>query len=443
MTKFLLSTIFVGLYLIGSAQCPASFTYTINNGTVSFSNTSTGGSLFNSWDFGDGNTSFQSNPNHTYTVSNNYMVCLTIFDSLTQCQSTYCDTFYVAADTTGVGCTPVSNAYADGMGNIYGTASGGTYYDWGVFDANWNQLYTTTGGSLNYAPGANGHYNVCVTTYDSQWSACDSTCYTVNVIDSIGGSGGCNTVSSVINDWNGNIVGFASGATYYDWAVYDVNWTFLYGSNGTNLNYAPGYDGQFNVCLVTYDSLWSVCDSTCYNIGVINSGGNGCNVTAGVTMDSMDNIVGTASGAAMYHWIVFDDSWNYLYDTNNPNFTYTPPSPGEYYLCLTSYDSLQMVCDSTCFSVFSNSIASISEEDEIIVFDVYPNPTQGIIHLELSNDAISEVVLVDMTGAVILQKTINEATTEINLGDFPKGMYFIHALGRKGQRISSQKVLRQ
>ena len=54
----------------------ASYTYTISNLTVYFTNTSTVGA--NSWDFGDGSTSSSNSPWHTFSSSGTYNVCLTL-----------------------------------------------------------------------------------------------------------------------------------------------------------------------------------------------------------------------------------------------------------------------------------------------------------------------------------------------------------------------------
>lgn len=355
MTKLIITLLSFGIYLTASAQCQADFTYSATNGTVDFTNTSTGGALISSWSFGDGNSSFQYSPSNTYTISGNYVVCLSIFDSLTQCQDSYCDTIFVQADTTGGGCNTVSNAYGSG-GTIVGTASGASMYEWIVYDGSWNFLYNTSNQNFNYSPGSNGLYNVCLTTYDSQQNFCDSMCYFVQIQDTLGGNG-CLISSSVSVDPNGNIVGAATGASGYDWTVYDDSWMYLSNSSGSTLNYTPSSPGGFNVCLIAYDSL-------------------------------------------------------------------------------------QNECDSICYFVVSDSTAGISFEEEL-VFNVYPNPTQGVVHMEVSNDQIAEILLIDITGSVMLQKNITEATTEIDLSLYPKGLYFIHALGRNGQRLSTSKVLRQ
>ncbi len=57
--------------------CAAAFTVQQSCGTVTFTNT-TPGSFTSAWNFGDGTTSPQSSPTHTYQVSGTYTVTLTI-----------------------------------------------------------------------------------------------------------------------------------------------------------------------------------------------------------------------------------------------------------------------------------------------------------------------------------------------------------------------------
>jgi PKD repeat protein len=65
--------------LSNPAAHQASFTTTSNDLTVTTNNTSTSGTY--SWDFGDGTTSTETNPTHTYNDPGNYTICLTLTTS--------------------------------------------------------------------------------------------------------------------------------------------------------------------------------------------------------------------------------------------------------------------------------------------------------------------------------------------------------------------------
>ena len=73
------------------AQPQSSFTYSINNLNVYFSNTSNNG-LF-SWNFGDGTSSSSYNSSHNYDSAGTYNVCLTL---ITNCDTvTFCETITI------------------------------------------------------------------------------------------------------------------------------------------------------------------------------------------------------------------------------------------------------------------------------------------------------------------------------------------------------------
>jgi PKD repeat protein len=84
-------------------NCNASFTKAKDSATafgVILTNTSsTSSSSVYFWDFGDGNTATGATPAHTYQNFGSYNVCLTVFDSLSNCVNTFCDT--VGLDSNG------------------------------------------------------------------------------------------------------------------------------------------------------------------------------------------------------------------------------------------------------------------------------------------------------------------------------------------------------
>ena len=76
----------------GSQNCSVNWTHTTQNCNVSFVSTvnpaSSGWNYY--WNFGDGGTSNQANPSHTYSSNGTYNVCLTAWNNLTQCSDTLC-----------------------------------------------------------------------------------------------------------------------------------------------------------------------------------------------------------------------------------------------------------------------------------------------------------------------------------------------------------------
>ena len=84
-----------------NAAPPASiFTSMANDLVVDFTDASTGTPDTWSWDFGDGNSSTDPNPSHTYFTPGTYTVCLTVSNA---CGSnTSCETITVSVVNPGV-----------------------------------------------------------------------------------------------------------------------------------------------------------------------------------------------------------------------------------------------------------------------------------------------------------------------------------------------------
>ena len=89
-----------------SGPCQSSFYWyqdsTLSQ-TVSMINNASGTALAYYWDFGDGNTSQQAYPTHTYANTGVYYVCLTIVDATQNmtCTSVYCDSVWVTFKAQG------------------------------------------------------------------------------------------------------------------------------------------------------------------------------------------------------------------------------------------------------------------------------------------------------------------------------------------------------
>ncbi len=161
----------------------AGFTYTINNGTVNFSNTSTGASptAFQYWNFGNSNTFFGSNPPAQNYANGTYSVTLSINDSITtNCSSSITHTFNITnapciatanfnmAKDTSMMPSIVWNAYPTYPSNVSSVV-------W-----NWGDNSSSTGLYPSHTYSAAGFYNICLTVSVSCGSS-TTTCLNQNI----------------------------------------------------------------------------------------------------------------------------------------------------------------------------------------------------------------------------------------------------------------------
>ncbi|RMG86397.1 MAG: PKD domain-containing protein [Bacteroidetes bacterium] len=128
------------------------------NGTFAFTDKSLNNPTSWLWDFGDGNTSTEQNPTHTYAVPGDYEVCLTVTNnagSLTTCQ------------TISVVLIPVADFdfEMDGFGGVMFTdmsTNNPTGWLWDFGDGN-----TSTEQNPTHVYAAPGNVTVCLTASNS------------------------------------------------------------------------------------------------------------------------------------------------------------------------------------------------------------------------------------------------------------------------------------
>ncbi len=116
------------------SNASAGFTATVNGATATFENTSTNANSY-LWDFGDGNTSTEAHPQHTYTQDGTYTVTLTASNSCgtsTSVQTVVIVTPPTAGFTAAptLGCGPLTvqftNASSSNAVSFYWEFPGGT-----------------------------------------------------------------------------------------------------------------------------------------------------------------------------------------------------------------------------------------------------------------------------------------------------------------------------
>lgn len=143
--------------------CPAvtaDFTQTTNTLSVNFTDASTNMDAW-MWDFGDGNTATQQNPNHTYAAAGTYTVCLIAASS--------CDADTLCTTVTVTNCANPTPSFTEtvntnGVVDFTSTSAvtGTATYAWDFGDGN-----TSTIENPTHTYAANGTYTVCLAIVDS------------------------------------------------------------------------------------------------------------------------------------------------------------------------------------------------------------------------------------------------------------------------------------
>ncbi len=149
--------------------------YTFNSTllTTDFTNTSTvTAPATYLWDYGDGNTSTQTDPSYTYAASGTYAVCLTVADAC-GADST-CQTVVVSDCVNPVASFTVTDNEPSYDFTNTSTTTGTVTYDWDMDDGT---TYSTMDASHTYT--SNGTYIVTLTVTDSCGS--NSTVFTIDV----------------------------------------------------------------------------------------------------------------------------------------------------------------------------------------------------------------------------------------------------------------------
>ena len=268
------------IQVAGAPSCQANFSYTLQTNVidgVEFHNLSTSSDSIISyrWYFGDTTYSTAVNPNHTYSHTGTFIVCLYITTS-GGCNSHVCDTVHV---TNGNPCQGLSAAWTyspqgnhtDSIEfNSVTTNPQGTSNYWTLGDGS-----ATTQSHFIHGYAQAGTYTVC---HIVAFGNCrDTSCQSITVSNHVN----CGTASFNAGTTGNSIVAYSTSTgvdstTNYYWVITDANGTVVQTQGGQNhyLTSQTLNNGTYTVCLYLYATTNVFCDSACKTITVGN--GNPC-----------------------------------------------------------------------------------------------------------------------------------------------------------------------
>jgi PKD repeat protein len=459
----------------GTGNCQAmfySFPDSLNPNTIYFGNISTGSYTNVLWNFGDNTTSTQVNPSHIYASGGTYMVCLTIFNNGTTCQSTYCDTIYVG------GGVPCANYFYYGSQllytSFYGYAYGGTppyTFSWSFGDGTGSALQNP---SHTYA--AAGTYTVSLTTTDANGCTFTST-QAVTITNSnpmsLWGQVTANNlpvdygtvylfgIAPATNNWIVTDSASIDSAGYY-WFnnVFPGMYSIVAGLNPNSslfLSYVPTYYGntifwgsatiiQLGQPLNPYNIELQAAMPPFAGPGNINgiiTTGNKF-VASGLPVPNVEIMLLDMSNNPLK--LDYSDANGMFSFSNLPYGTYkvyaevgglnTNPAIITLDNTVPSVNNLSLIMTLTGIST------GINEKPELSVNNIYPNPASNNLTLELNTLKSGNISLIvsDVLGNMVLSNnmTLTSGNNRLNINttDLTPGSYSLQCVLSDGTRIT-------
>ncbi|MDX2135361.1 MAG: PKD domain-containing protein [Saprospiraceae bacterium] len=294
----------------------AGFTSSINGATVSFTNTSTDATSYN-WTFGDGQSSTQTNPTHTYTSDGTYTVRLIATNTCgndTFTQQVVIVTLPNAGFSANVtsGCAPLTVQF----NNL--SSPNATSFNWS-FPGGTPATSTQTNPAVVY--NTPGTYSVTLIATNAAGS--DTTTLTnyitVNTVPAAG-------FTSSINGATVNFTNTSTGATSY-------NWTFGDGQSSTQANPTHTYtnDGTYTVTLVATNTCGTNTFTQQVVIVTLPNAGFSANVTSGCAPLTVQFNNLSSPNATSFNWS-FPGGTPASSTQTNPTVVYN--TPGTYSVTL-------------------------------------------------------------------------------------------------------------
>ncbi len=460
--------------------------------TIDFTDQSTSQGMIGSWawDFGDGNTSTNQNPTHTYDEPGTYLVCLIITDDDGICTSHVCHHIVVHHPPAGNCHAAFSTHQPDPDQTIIDftdeSTNEGTIgtWAWDFGDGN-----SSSEQNPSHAYTDPGTYLVCLTITDDDGSCTNHVCHQIIIHHPPAGI--CHAGFTANQpDPNVHMIVFLDHSTS-EGTIGTWHWNFGDGNSSSEQNPTHLYEapGTFLVCLTITDDDGECTNHVCHHVVVHHPPAGICHTAFSflqpdptiLTFDFLDE--STSEGTiGTWAWSFGDGSTS---SEQNPSHTYA--SPGNYVVCLFTTDDDGECTSHICHHVFvhhppsdennmlplhspeapasnfqayrptlqptfagqsiNSVIAELQEGDSDLQRFIinYPNPftTSTTLQYVLSKEANVQIELYDVTGRRLRQilmeyQSQGMHTEQIDGSGLGTGMYLIKMIA--GGEIFTKQI---
>jgi PKD repeat protein len=358
-------------------------------GTVQFINSSIDGDEY-LWDFGDGNTSTDVAPIHTYNQPGNYTVSLTAYDLSLPIDSTVAQMDLVVVFET----PDASLILSDNDTICEGIAVDISAVSNGIFE--WSTSETTQSITVNQT----GEYWVNIANNDFAQCNQNSDTIQITVIQYPDA-----TIALMGNDTiceNTSVELLADAGYVYEWSNGATSSSIFVSTSGDFA--VTVYDADYPLCFTESDTVTiTVIPLPVANFEFSNSG---------YEVD----FTNLSSDASDYFWNFGDGNTSTDFE---PSHTYETPDMFNVFLVASSWCGAD-----TMYLMVDLEYLSLDQMQQTLGFKLYPNPSSGVFFLE--SDFINEdYVVLDAQGRIVQQGRIDTIVESIDLSFEQTGIYFL------------------
>lgn len=425
-------------------NCFADF-YWYQTGTsaVQFQNISYPSNAVFFWDFGDGTTSEEQNPEHQFDDTGLYLVCLTITDDELICTDSRC---YDVPVGENIAC----EAGYYWIPNFELPLTIG-FYDMSVYNGQVSWLWDFGDGNSSneqnpvHTFSQEITYQVCLTVSSPESGCYSQFCGGVTVGGTIPPE--CFNDFTVIAQAD---LTFAFEGFLPNSSLADFFWDFGDGASGMGQSVTHTFEapGSYAVCLTTfYPETGDSCFFTSCK-GVNAGNGNGL-MQAGFVMqpDSLNGMVyhfyDTSTGNPVFWMWDFGDGTISTYQ--NPTHEFT--APGWYEVCLTVAG--QGLTDNYCagFEMSAGPLYISTPETLFWSGEIFPNPNNGSFELNVGVATNIELTIsvINYVGQEVSSRSENmnagANNLKISLPELPQGIYSLMIYGGN-QKLTKKFIIR-
>ncbi|MEX1002136.1 MAG: PKD domain-containing protein [Crocinitomicaceae bacterium] len=320
----------------GACTVNADFAWVVDtsNCSVQFTSTAFGGMAPYSyeWNFGDGNTSTQAHPSHTYPSNSTWTPCLTVTDAM-GCDTSYCDVVNVFCATSCDAAFSAVHATCDSLW-FYPVSTGSQYtYSWDFGDGfSSNSMYAT------HEYSSDGTYYVILNITDTINGCTDAYTYPLTI-----DCGACtvNADFAWVVDTSNCSVQFTSTA-FGGMAPYSYEWNFGDGNTSTQAHPSHTYpsNSTWTPCLTVTDAMG--CDTSYCDV---------VNVFCATSCDAAFSAVHATCDSLWFYPVSTGSQYTYSWDfgdgfsSNSMYATHEYSSDGTYYVILNITDTINGCTD--------------------------------------------------------------------------------------------------